>query len=211
MNTITSLLNEMKVINDKAASSDHRYTVLTVDTTKLNTLIRHHTDVANFCKAYELSKLNRVSQNDNTTKIYIEKSEDTAHIQQLMDDLSGAIVDEFYGLVQFDGDEPEAQGYYNSDYTNDPNNPLSMNIVPTRKRKMRMRNQLNVIPVDSIGKDSSKDDKSDKENESTEASDVSGTHIGSVNIIRTISDEPPALPTKQVRLRHKKPRMRVEA
>lgn len=86
------------------------YILLVTNRIMLNGLASEYGSINNMARAYGVSKF-IYTINENVVKIYIPKENTSADTRQLVKDLD-ATIDEYYGIVQFDGTEPEARGEY---------------------------------------------------------------------------------------------------
>lgn len=117
------LINEMIAMNEQAKSDN--YTVLTVSMDKFASVMADKSYDAdsyyNFLdKEYGIKKSFIKSEDDgDNIKFYIKRSKlNSIKYDKFVSDMEASI-NEYYGVVQLDGDEPAARGNYNTNFDDD--------------------------------------------------------------------------------------------
>lgn len=105
-------------LNESARLNNRRYTKLSMKTSILEDLISKHGGKANkLGEAFGIKGFHRIDKDNNISELYIQsKNADRKNIISLAKESSASIT-EIYGIVQFNGDEPEANGVYNDNPT----------------------------------------------------------------------------------------------
>lgn len=118
MDKFSNLIYQLHSVKEYGSGKDDNkakyYNLLTTNLSMLQGLLKEYGSRGNLARAYGISNLVYTVNND-IVKIYIPKGEYSADIRQLSKELD-ATISEYYGIVQFDGTEPEARGEYVFDY-----------------------------------------------------------------------------------------------
>lgn len=153
-----SNLKEYGMNRDRLSKEERAYILLTTNVTMFQGVVNEYGSESKFAKAYGISNL-IYSINNDLVRIYIPKESFSVDLRQLMKDLDASVV-EYYGIVQFDGTEPEARG----EYIFDPVIQMSDKVITDFKRNS-FDNSNNNNPKennDSSNKNDLEDEKEEK-------------------------------------------------
>ena len=153
-----SNLKEYGMNRDRLSKEERAYILLTTNVTMFQGVVNEYGSESKFARAYGISNL-IYSINNDLVRIYIPKESFSVDLRQLMKDLDASVV-EYYGIVQFDGTEPEARG----EYIFDPVIQMSDKVITDFKRNS-FDNSNNNNPKennDSSNKNDLEDEKEEK-------------------------------------------------